>query len=83
VKHYRSSIPKAARERVASTYEPNRAKHKAEYVLDGRIVGLPSFGKDGFEWWLNEDQKTVWIESHFSRTACSTASGASGIIDED
>jgi len=32
---------------MVSTYEPGGAKHKAEYVLNGKIVGIRSFDKDG------------------------------------
>jgi antitoxin component YwqK of YwqJK toxin-antitoxin module len=155
MKHYRSSIPKAARERVTATFVNSPKKYKVECVLAGEPVGIryfhetgelalecpmkngsmhgieyrsdvpgkllsaepysnglphgnarqwshtgkllgaytmkhgtgvdlwwqegfenrPSYlaearyykaGKrHGFEWWLNEDQKSVWEESHF------------------
>jgi hypothetical protein len=39
MKNYRSSIPKAAQERVVSTHESNGQKKKVEYVLKGEVVG--------------------------------------------
>lgn len=47
MKHYRSSIPKAAQERVASTYESSGKRQNVEYVLDGEVVGLRWFREDG------------------------------------
>ncbi|HEY1219217.1 MAG TPA: hypothetical protein VGF03_09790 [Bryobacteraceae bacterium] len=155
MKHYRSSIPKEAQERVTATFVASPRKYRAECVLSGKVVGIRHFhetgeledecpladglihgteyrsdspghltsaepyykglphgtarqwshdgkligtyimkhgtgldlwwqeGLDngqpylsearyykdgkrhGFEWWLNEDQKSVWEESHF------------------
>ncbi len=47
MKNYRSSIPKAARERVVSTHESNGEKQKAEYLLNGKVVGVRQFDVDG------------------------------------
>ena len=47
MKNYRSSIPKAAQERVASNYISTRSKQRAEYVLDGKIVGVRWFDENG------------------------------------
>ena len=39
-------------------YESGRAYlAEARYVKDGKW--------HGFDWWLNEDQKSVWQERHF------------------
>ena len=47
MKHYRSSIPKAAKERVLATYQTGRQKCKAEYVLNDKVVGAPQFDENG------------------------------------
>jgi antitoxin component YwqK of YwqJK toxin-antitoxin module len=47
MKNYRSSIPKAAQERVASNYISTRSKQRVEYVLDGEIVGVRWFDENG------------------------------------
>jgi hypothetical protein len=155
MKHYRSSIPKDARERVLATFVTSPKKYMVECLLNGKVVGIRHYhetgdleherplrdglahgieywshapgklisaepfsnglahgvarqwsgsgkllgtytmkhgtgldlwwqvgfengkpylsearyvkgGKwNGFEWWLNEDQKSVWEESHF------------------
>jgi antitoxin component YwqK of YwqJK toxin-antitoxin module len=49
MKNYRSSIPKAAQERVVSTHEANGNKKLVEYVLHGEIVGNRWFCEDGTE----------------------------------
>ena len=46
MKNYRSSIPKRAIERVVSTCGSGR-KHKAEYILDGKVVGVRQFYETG------------------------------------
>jgi hypothetical protein len=46
VKNYRSSIPKAAKERVIATHPKGPLKHMAEYRLDGKIVGTRQFGQN-------------------------------------
>ncbi len=47
MKHYRSSIPKAAKERVLATYQTGRQKCKAEYVLNDKVVGVRQFDENG------------------------------------
>lgn len=47
MKHYRSSIPKAAKERIVATYLAGPQKHKAEYRLNGDIVGIRYFNQNG------------------------------------
>jgi antitoxin component YwqK of YwqJK toxin-antitoxin module len=47
MKHYRSSIPKAARERVVETFETNGRKRKAEYRLNRKLVGIRYFYETG------------------------------------
>ena len=47
LKHYRSSIPKAARERVTATFVSGPQKYKAEYVLNGKVVGIRHFHETG------------------------------------
>jgi hypothetical protein len=47
MKNYRSSIPKAAQERVVSMWESCGLKQKVECVLDGEVVGIRWFGEDG------------------------------------
>jgi antitoxin component YwqK of YwqJK toxin-antitoxin module len=47
MKNYRSSVPKMTQERVVSTHESNGQKKKAEYVLNGEVVGVRWFDKDG------------------------------------
>jgi hypothetical protein len=47
MKHYRSSIPKAARERVIATFGDNPQKYKAEYVLNGEVFGIRFFHETG------------------------------------
>lgn len=47
MKNYRSSIHKAAQEHVVSAHKSNGQKQKAEYVLDGEVVGVRQFYEDG------------------------------------
>jgi hypothetical protein len=47
MKHYRSSIPSVARERVVATFITGPTKYKAEYRLNGKIVGLRYFYETG------------------------------------
>jgi len=47
MKHYRSSIPKEAQERIASNHKSNGQKQKAEYLLNGEVVGVRWFDEDG------------------------------------
>jgi antitoxin component YwqK of YwqJK toxin-antitoxin module len=47
MKHYRSSIPKAARERVTATFVSGPQKYKAEYMLNGNVVGIRYFHETG------------------------------------
>jgi hypothetical protein len=47
MKHYRSFIPKAATERVLATHQAGPQKYKAEYLLNGEIVGARQFDEDG------------------------------------
>ena len=47
MKHYRSSIPKAATECVLATYQTGLQKYKTEYLLNGEIVGVRQFDQNG------------------------------------
>ena len=47
MKHYRSSIPKAARGRVTATFGKSKQKRIAEYTLNGKIVGIRHFHETG------------------------------------
>jgi hypothetical protein len=47
MKHYRSSIPKAATERVLAAHPEGTQKHKVELLLDGEVVGLRQFDANG------------------------------------
>ena len=47
MKHYRSSIPKEAKERVLATHRTGPQKFKAEYLLNGEIVGVRQFDENG------------------------------------
>jgi antitoxin component YwqK of YwqJK toxin-antitoxin module len=47
MKHYRSSIPKTARERVVATFISGPQKYKAEYRLNGKVVGVRYFEDTG------------------------------------
>ena len=47
MKNYRSSIPKGARERIISTFSKSQRKHKAQYVFQGKVVGVRYFYETG------------------------------------
>lgn len=47
MKHYRSSIPKSAHERVVATLATGPQKYKVECILDGKVVGIRYFHKTG------------------------------------
>jgi antitoxin component YwqK of YwqJK toxin-antitoxin module len=47
MKHYRSSIPKVARERVLATHLQGPQKYKAEYRVNRKIVGVRQFDQSG------------------------------------
>lgn len=47
MKHDRSSIPKAAKERVVVTFLTGPRKYKAEYRLNGDVVGIRYFDQNG------------------------------------
>jgi hypothetical protein len=47
MKHYRSSIPKAAKERVLATHLKGSQKYKAEYRLNGKVIGERQFDERG------------------------------------
>jgi len=47
MRHYRSSIPKSARERVTATFAASRQKRVAEYTLNGKVVGIRHFHETG------------------------------------
>jgi hypothetical protein len=47
MKHYRSSIPKDAQERVVATFVNSPRKYKAEYMLGGTKVGIRLFHETG------------------------------------
>lgn len=46
-KDYRSSIPKEAKERVTARHIKSRRRYRAEYWLDGKLVGTCFFDKAG------------------------------------
>src|SRR5947209_7277310 len=43
MKHYRSSIPRAARERITATFATSPQKYKVECILNGKVVGIRYF----------------------------------------
>lgn len=47
MRHYRSSIPKNARERVVATHITGPQKYKAEYWLNRKLVGIRHFAPSG------------------------------------
>jgi hypothetical protein len=47
MKYYRSSIPKAARERVTATFVTGPQRYKAECILNGKVVGIRYFHETG------------------------------------
>ncbi|HET6844185.1 MAG TPA: hypothetical protein VFK06_21270 [Candidatus Angelobacter sp.] len=47
MKHYRSSIPKEAKERVLAIHSAGPQKYKAEYILNGEVLGERQFDKNG------------------------------------
>jgi antitoxin component YwqK of YwqJK toxin-antitoxin module len=47
MKHYRSSIPKAARERVVATFVSGPQKYMARCTLNGKLVGVRFFHETG------------------------------------
>ena len=47
MKYYRSSIPKAAKERVVASHLTGSQKHKAEYLVNGKVVGVRQFDQNG------------------------------------
>ena len=47
MKHYRSSIPKVAKERIIATYQRGAQKYKAEYRRNGKVVGVRQFDQNG------------------------------------
>ncbi len=47
LQHYRSSIPKAARERVVATFVDGPQKYKVECRLDAKLAGERYFHKTG------------------------------------
>ena len=47
MKHYRSSIPKEAKEHVLATRLAGPQKFKAEYIIDGKVVGIRQFDENG------------------------------------
>jgi hypothetical protein len=47
MKHYHSSIPKAAKERVVATFLTGPQKYKAEHRLNGDVVGIRYFDQIG------------------------------------
>ncbi|MGD0732481.1 MAG: hypothetical protein ABR956_14565 [Terracidiphilus sp.] len=53
MKHYRSSIPKEAKQRILATRTAGPQKYKTEYILNGKVVGIRQFDENGlleFEW---------------------------------
>jgi hypothetical protein len=47
MKHYRSSIPKAARERVVATFITSPQKYMTRCTLNGKLVGVRYFHETG------------------------------------
>ena len=47
MKHYRSSIPQNAEERVVATRLSGRQRFKTEYILNGEVVGVRQFDENG------------------------------------
>ncbi len=47
MKHYRSSIPKGARERVVATYLAGPQKYRTNCTLNGKLVGVRYFHETG------------------------------------
>jgi antitoxin component YwqK of YwqJK toxin-antitoxin module len=47
MENYRSSIPKTAQERIVATYVTGPQKYKAEYILNGEVVGVRYFEENG------------------------------------
>jgi hypothetical protein len=47
MRHYRSLIPKAARERVTATFLTSPKKYKVECILNGKVVGIRHFNETG------------------------------------
>ena len=47
MKHYRSSIPAAARECIVATYVTGPQKYKVECILHGKVVGIRTFHETG------------------------------------
>ena len=47
MKHYRSSIPHNAEERVVSTGSSGDKKYRREYILNGEVVGERQFDENG------------------------------------
>ena len=47
MKHYRSSIPKTARERITATWITGPQKYKAKYLLNRKVVGIRYFHETG------------------------------------
>lgn len=47
IKRYRSSIPDGARERVTARHLRSRRRYKAEYWLNGKLVGVRFFDPGG------------------------------------
>ena len=47
MKHYRSSIPEAARERVTATFVTGRLKYRVDCVFEGKVVGVRYFHETG------------------------------------
>jgi len=47
MRHYRSSIPKEARERVVADRIAGRQKFKAKYILNRKVVGVRQFDENG------------------------------------
>ncbi len=46
-KHYRSSIPAEAKERVTARHIKSRRRYKTEYWIDGKLVGTRFFDEAG------------------------------------
>ena len=47
MKHYRSTIPKTAQERIIATFPKSRQKREAEYLFNGKVVGVRRFHEGG------------------------------------
>ena len=87
-KHYRSSIPQEAKERITARHIKSRRRHKAEYWLDGKLVGTRFFDEKGriqtenpfrnglvhgTQYFFHSPNQLSFAERYFNRLAHGTA----------